>query len=135
MHDWDLISRPYLNYRIYRFYKRKNDSTPEIISFFAVLTLVGLNIETTWILMDFFYPMLHYLSQRKVLLIFAIVALIHYLILYRGKRYEEIYNEFDRDGHLYKKWDLSVSLYIVLSIVYMLIVIAVAIYRRQGYLF
>jgi uncharacterized membrane protein YhfC len=112
----------YLNYKIYRFYRRKKDSTPAAMAILAVTTLFFLNIFLVGSIVDLVYPFVKKIEMIKTTAIGLgiICFIINYLLLYRNKYYEEIFDYFDKYESKYKKWDLSVLLYIVLSILFAL---------------
>ncbi len=61
-----------------------------------------------------------------------ILAILNYLVLYKGKYYTEVFNKFDNESEKYKIWNNSVVIYIIASIFLMLIVLGVADYRHDG---
>jgi Ca2+/H+ antiporter len=124
----------YLSYRIYCFYRRKRDSTPQLFSFLATVVLIGTNILSIKILLSFIFPLLKQTSKYYVLGLFAFLSLLNYLFLYRNKYYEEVFDDFDRHGEKYSHWNRSVSWYIVLSIAFMLGVLVLADLRNHGHL-
>ena len=107
----------YMQYRIYKFYQRYKGSEPVWMSFLAPTTLLTLNILTLYIIIDLFKPIKISEERYEVYILMAIVSLFHYLFLYRNKKHIDVFRHFDRNRELYRKWDLSTILYIVLSIV------------------
>jgi predicted neutral ceramidase superfamily lipid hydrolase len=88
----------------------------------AVTTLFFLNIFLVGSIVDLVYPFVKKIEMIKTTAIGLgiICFIINYLLLYRNKYYEEIFDYFDKYESKYKKWDLSVLLYIVLSILFAL---------------
>lgn len=124
----------YLHYRIYKFYQRKKDSMPQLFSLLAPSALVGLNILSVAFTLGFFYPDFGIFFNKHVCVaIFLILVLINYLVLYRGKYYEEIFADFDKYQDRYNSWKNSVPIYIISSIVLLLVVLAIADYRHDGH--
>ncbi|RNC63847.1 hypothetical protein D7D25_14115 [Proteiniphilum sp. X52] len=121
----------YLNYRIYKFYQRRKDSTPAIASFFACITLLFLNIFIILAMIDFLWPLSYFDSKYNALLLMFLLALLNYLLLYRKKKHVDIFHHFDRNRELYRKWDLSTTLYIVGTIVFMLVILIIADIRNH----
>jgi Ca2+/Na+ antiporter len=126
----------YLNYRIYKFYERKRDSTPAFFSFSATMVLVSLNIFSIIGATGFFINPVHDLilkaTKYSILILYAAIGLFNYLTLYKNKYYEEVFDDFDKQGENYKGWNLSVKLYIILSIVFLLGTLALADLRNHG---
>src|SRR5690349_5178021 len=106
----------YLNYRIYNYYRRK-DSMPVFFSFLATTTLVTLNIFSIGGLAGFLFESVHRLivsvNKYWMLVLYASIALTNYLVLYRGN-YEDIFTSIDRNRDLYRRWDRSITLYIII---------------------
>ena len=121
----------YLTYRIYKFYQRKKDTTPVLASFFACVMLLGINISTILILVNLFKPLSYFESKYNALPLMLLLALLNYFLLYRKKKYVDIFHHFDRNRELYRKWDLSVTLYIIGTIVFMLVVLIIADIRNN----
>jgi len=74
----------YLNYFIYRFYKRKKDNMPELFSFGGTITLFVFNLLTVWMIYDFvtnFWAIPEPIPHGKVWVMvgYAFLALINYL--------------------------------------------------------
>lgn len=123
----------YLNYRIYSFYRRKKDSMPQLFSFLATVTLVGINILSIDTLISFFFPLVkNVVTKYHAIGLFAFLSVLNFLFLYRNKYYEEVFDDFDKQGENYKGWNLSVKLYIILSIVFLLCTLALADLRNHG---
>lgn len=121
----------YLNYRIYKFYQRKKDSTPVLASFFACIMLLGINISTMLIFINFFKSLLYFESKYNALPLMLLLALLNYLLLYRKKKHIDVFHHFDRNRELYRKWDLSVTLYIIGTVAFMLVVLIIADIRNH----
>lgn len=126
----------YLNYRIYRFYERKKEGIPGFFSFSATMVLVSLNIFSIIGLGGFFLSSVHdlivSLNKYSIIVLYAGIGMFNYLTLYKNKYYEEIFNDFDKNTEKYKPWNLSVKLYIVLSITLLLVTLVIADLRNHG---
>lgn len=124
----------YLNYRIYSFYRRKRESIPAFFSFLATTTLAMINIQTVLGLYNFYHQFLNKHTNYKwwVLGMICSLSLLNYLILYRNKYYEEVFDDFDKNGEKYKGWNLSVRLYIIFSVIALLIMLVFADLRNHG---
>ncbi len=127
----------YLNYRIYRFYERKRDSIPGFFSFSATVVLVSFNIFSLVGLSGFFlnpvYDFIVSLTKYSIIGLYALLGLFNYLTLYRGEYYKEVFSDFDKYEDRYRSWKKSVPIYIISSIVFTLIVLAIADYRHDGH--
>ena len=123
----------YLSYRTYKFYQRHKDSDPIIYSFMVPTTLLSLNLLTLYIIIDTFKPIKLSEDLYEAYILMGVVALFHYLLLYRKKKYIDVFHHFDRNRELYRKWDLSTMLYIVLTIVFWLTTLYIGI-RRKGFI-
>ncbi|BAX79998.1 hypothetical protein ALGA_1623 [Labilibaculum antarcticum] len=64
----------------------------------------------------------------------GILAILNYLVLYRGGYYKEVFEDFDRAGDSYQHWNKYVSIYIISSIFLFLVVLLIADYRFDGHL-
>ena len=126
----------YLNYRIYSYYNRKRDSMPALFSFLGTMVWASINIFSILGTSGFFISSVHELifkaSKYSVLILYAVIGSFNYLFLYRNKYYEEVFEDLDKHGEKYKHWNLSVKLYIILSIVFMLGTLAIADLRNHG---
>lgn len=122
----------YLNYRIYKYYKRKKDNIPVFTAFLISIVLLYMNIFSILSIIDFLKPFLFLSNKLHVLTLMLILAILNYLVLYKGKYYTEVFNKFDNESEKYKIWNNSVVIYIIASIFLMLIVLGVADYRHDG---
>jgi hypothetical protein len=125
----------YLNYCVYRFYNRKKDEIPVYTAFLVPILLVMLNTATIdcvyWFIRDFWIiPQMAHLRIKAVVYM-SFLGLINYLLLYRKKKYEDVFEEFRRNYDRYKKWNKSVKLYIILTIVVAILVSIIADVRNQ----
>jgi hypothetical protein len=126
----------YLNYRIYKFYQRKNESIPAFFSFSATAVLLGFNIFSLIGLSGFVFSAVHNfifsLNKYSVLVLFAIVGLFNYFTLYRNKFYEEVFDDFYKHEEKYEAWNLSILVYLALSVVLLLCTLVIADLRNHG---
>lgn len=123
----------YLNYRIFKFYERKRNSMPAWFSFLASTTLTSINFISLIGIAGFMYPFLNNINKIHALILMAICALLNYLVLYRGKYYVEVFDDFEKYESRYNSWEKSVPIYIISSIVLFFIVLAIADYRHDGH--
>jgi putative copper export protein len=121
----------YLNYRIYKYYQKKRDSTPAIFSFFGSALLLFMNIFSSIMIVDYFKPIFHLLSKFYIVVLMLILAAFNYLTLYRNKRFKEIFDGFDMNRQSYQKWDLSINIYFILTILLFLAVLIIADIRNH----
>jgi Ca2+/Na+ antiporter len=126
----------YLNYVIYRFYKRKKDNTPVFRAFFVTILLIAFNLLTIrsiyFFIKDFsVIPQSSGHYKIEGIVFFSFLGLINYLLLYRKKKYEDVFWEFQNNYDKYKKWDKSVKWYIILSIVTTIVVSIIADIRNH----
>jgi MFS superfamily sulfate permease-like transporter len=130
----------YLNYFIYRFYDKKwgNRDNPMFRALTIPTLLVYLNAFTIWMIYEFItdfwtipktYP--HY--KIVIVAIFIFLGIVNYLILYRKKKYVKVFDEFKKNNDNYKHWNLSVKLYIILSIALFLIALIIADMRNNNF--
>lgn len=124
----------YLNYRIYKFYQKKRDSMPVLFSFLGSVLLVYMNTFSVFGLIGFYYPSTEYTNKLYVLMVMLILAVFNYFTLYKGKRYIDVFDDFDKEIDKYKSWNKSVPIYIISSILLMLVVLLIADYRHDGHL-
>ncbi|WP_148038940.1 hypothetical protein [Proteiniphilum sp. X52] len=82
-------------------------------------------------MIDFLWPLSYFDSKYNALLLMFLLALLNYLLLYRKKKHVDIFHHFDRNRELYRKWDLSTTLYIVGTIVFMLVILIIADIRNH----
>ena len=61
----------------------------------------------------------------------SFLGLINYLLLYRKKKYEDVFEEFRRNYDKYKKWNKSVLAYIIITCLLMIIVLVIAVLRNE----
>ena len=123
----------YLNYRIYKFYDRKGEMMPAYFSFLATTALMFINIFILLAAVNFFIPFFKLGNKYYTIALMVVLAFLNYLILYRGKYYEEVFSDFDRAQEKYKSWKKSVPIYIISSILLLLVVLAIADYRHDGH--
>ena len=125
----------YLNYCIYRFYVNRKDDIPVYSALLVSVTLISLNAVTIrgiyWFIYDFWTIPHTSHSNIKVIAFMSFLGLINYLLLYRKKKYEDVFEEFRRNYDKYKKLDKSVKLYIILTIVTTILVLVIADVRNQ----
>lgn len=123
----------YLNYRIYRFYKRKRDSMPVFFSYAATTLLMFINIFILLAVVNFFIPFFQLGNKYYTIVLLALLAIFNYLVLYRGKYYQEVFSYFEKHKSRYESWEKSVPIYIISSILLLLIILAIADYRHDGH--
>ena len=126
----------YLNYYIYRFYKKYGDQIPVFSAGGATTLLVCLNIFTVYAaygLITDFWVVTEFGRHHKFKMVtfMAFFGLINYLLLYRNRKYVDIFDDFKTKKELYKKWDKLSLLYIVLSVALLLTVLIVADWRNR----
>ena len=125
----------YLNYCIYRFYVNRKDDIPVYSALLVSVTLISLNAVTIrgiyWFIYDFWtIPHMSH-SNIKVIAFMSFLGLINYLLLYRKKKYEDVFEEFRRNYDKYKKWNKSVLAYIIITCLLMIIVLVIAVLRNE----
>lgn len=125
----------YLNYKIYSFYKKKKDSTPVAMAFFVSILLIYFNLFTVLYLIDpdSFIEYTIYYSKIKSIGLGISLGIINYFILYRKKKYVDIFDNFDTYLEKYQHWDQSVKMYIIFSIVICLGTLVYADFRNHNY--
>ncbi len=125
----------YLNYRIYSYYRRK-DTMPVFFAFLVTTTLVTLNIFSVGGLGGFLFESLHRfilsLSKYWMLGLYTLIALINYIVLYRANYYENVFASIDRNRDNYRRWDKSITVYIIISVLLLLCVLVMADLRNHG---
>lgn len=118
----------YLNYLIYRYYDRKRDNMPSFFSFWATVILLACNILSILGVIGFFVPIFETSHKLYVLLTLGILSLFNYTLLYRNNYHKEVFAKFDKAGNKYENWNRLVATYIIGSIVFLLIVLALSDY-------
>ena len=124
----------YLNYYIYRFYGRYKGEPPVFRAWSTTTFLLSLNIftiDTTYRLITDFWIIPTGFKRIESFSFLALLGLFNYLLLYRKKRYEEIFDDFKADSDYYKKWDKSVRIYIWSSVLSLLTVLAISVWRNH----
>lgn len=106
---------------------------PQLFSFLGASLLVYLNIFSVVGVFGFFYPIYKNTNKFYALLLMLIIAFLNYILLYRNKYYEEVFTSFDKSKGKYKRWDKTVPIYIIGSVVLLLIVLAISDYRYDGH--
>ena len=124
----------YLNYRIYKFYQKKEDSMPILFSFLGTLLLLFMNLFSILLIVDFFKSFLSLGNKYCVLVPMLVLATFNYVVLYKGGNYISIFEGFDNSSDKYKSWNRYVLIYIIGSVSLMLIVLGIAGYRHNGHL-
>jgi len=107
---------------------------PVLFSFLGTLLLVFMNIFSVLSIIDLFSPFLLQINKYFVLLLMFIIALFNYLILYKGNYYIDVFDDFDNSNDKYKSWNKYVSIYIIGSVAFMLVVLGIENYRHNGHL-
>lgn len=105
---------------------------PVLYSFLATTMLVSFNIEAIAGTIHVFYPYLPVHSKYYALILILAIGLMNYFILYRNKYYETVFNDFDLYKVNYKRWDLSVKVYIISSILILLVTLVLADLKNHG---
>jgi Mn2+/Fe2+ NRAMP family transporter len=126
----------YLHYKIYAFYVKKKDSTPCWYSASATALLIYFNIFCIFGIIGFFgefLDMIKYVGKYEILILPFSLLVINYLILYRKKKYIEVFDYFRKNIDSYKKWDKSVKIYIIGSIIIFLLVLIFADLRNHNF--
>ncbi|PWG77957.1 hypothetical protein DDR33_24815 [Pararcticibacter amylolyticus] len=127
----------YLNFRVYKFYQKKKDSIPVFYAFLVTSTLLCLNVFILLGGLGLFMPLFQQLVNLKVMLTtYALIGFLNYLFLYRAHLYEEVFGEFEHDAVRYnmRSWDISVKLYIIVSISLFLLLLVIADLKNHGHL-
>ena len=122
-----------LHYTIYKFYQRKNDSSPASGSFFVVSAVFSMNLLTLLILFDYFLKVLGDINKWIIVIVILVFVLgLNYFALYKGGSYKIIFNKLENDSLLdLKKVNLIVGIYLFLSFI---AVISAAQFVSQNYL-
>lgn len=117
----------YLNYKVYKFYKRKHGRVPVFSAFLATLMLACLNVYTLTCIGYFLNRRVKQLfSARNAIILVASLALLNYLLFYAGNRYKEVFNDIDIELADYSIWNRSIRIYIITSIVLSFVVLVIA---------
>lgn len=127
----------YLNFFIYRHYEKKKDA-PVITTLLVTSLLVNLNVFTIYTIYQFatdFWtiPKLHQDYKIIIIAFLSFLVIVNYFLLFYKKRYVEIFDEFKKNNKIYKHWDMSAKLYIILSIVVCLIILIIADLRNHNF--
>ncbi len=104
----------YLNYFIYRFYENR-DPDPFIYSLNGSSLLIVLNFMTFYYGISYFWMGVSLSLDYWVGIIAIAIIFANYLILYKGEKYIEVFNEYRIiDNH---KQSIFCVVYIIVSIV------------------
>jgi hypothetical protein len=115
----------------------KKDSLPVFYAFLVTSTLLCLNVFILFGGVGLFIPLVRQLVNVKVVLTtYALISFLNYLILYRALLYKEVFEEFEHEIVRYnmKNWDMSVKLYIIISISLFLLLLVIADLKNHGHL-
>ena len=121
----------YLNYRVYKFYQRKKESIPVFTSFLLCSLFLHLNLLSVIGVIHFFRYLFFLGNKLYILLMMLSLAAFNYIVLYRNRKYKDVFHHFDRNRDLYRKWDLSVKIYIWGTIFLMFVVLIIADIRNH----
>jgi len=99
---------------------------PLLFSFLGTVLSICLNVFSIFGILGFFYPLASYINKINVLILIVFVSGFNYFTLYKNKQFEEIFDDFDKNRDLYKKWDISIVSFIVFTILLFLSVLIVA---------
>lgn len=113
--------------------KGKEIVYPIFFLFIGTVVLLFMNIFSILTIINLFIPLFEFGNKYFALMLMAILALFNYLVLYKGKYYEEVFADFDRMTEKYESWNRSVAVYIISSILLILIVLAIADYKYDGH--
>lgn len=105
---------------------------PVFFSFLATTLLLTINIESIAGSIHLLNPYLPDNSKYYALLLMIVIAIINYLVLYRNNYHEVVFNDFDLHREKYKKWDLSIKVYIIVSILILLVTLVLADLKNHG---
>ena len=126
----------YLNYKIYKYYIRKKDSTAFFTAWLASGGLLSLNLLSLVFAIDYIVKteiinVENYLFFGIIFIFFGPV--INYLMIYKGKRYINFFDEFEANRNLYKKWDLPINLYIIITGIFLFTILILFDIRNNDY--
>ena len=127
----------YLNFYIYRYYKRKQD-VPLISTLLVVALLLHLNVFTIIIIYQFITdfwntPKLDPNYKIIVIVFLFFLVILNYFLLYHNKKYVKIFDKFKKNIEIYQRWNFFTKLYIVLSILLCLVILIIADLRNHNF--
>lgn len=127
----------YLNYRIYNYYDKRQDS-PVISSLLTMTLLAFINvfsIHTIYSFITDFWAVQKLLPNYKIIITFSIIILIliHYFLFYHKRKHINIFKEFKENADKYRKWNFLIKLYIFGSIGVCLITLIIVDLRNHNF--
>lgn len=127
----------YLNFFIYRHYKKKRDA-PIISTLLITSLLIYINVFTISTIYQFatdFWtvPELHQNYKSIIILFLFFLVILNYFLLYHNKKYVKIFDKFKKNNEIYQHWDMPTRLYIILSIILCLITLIIADLRNHNF--
>lgn len=115
------------------FYKRR-DNMPVFFSFLATTLLLTINIESIVGSIHLLHYFLPDNSKYYALLLMIVIAIMNYFVLYRNNYHAVLFNDFDLHREKYRRWDLSIKVYITVSILLLLVTLVLADLKNHGHL-
>lgn len=104
----------------------------------VVSLLLHLNIFTIYMVYLFvvdFWTIPKLNPNYKVIIIIFLSSLViaNYFLIYYKKKYLKIFEKFENNNEIFKHWDISAKLYIIMSIVICVIVLIIADLRNHNF--
>lgn len=117
MPDFDMEFYYYLNYIIFDFYKKRNDSAPLSASFFLPLLFISFNAMSILFWSSVLFDFKITITKKTSILLCVVIAIINYFLLYHKRRYKNIFENIEKEKRLYKeKYGVSAKIYIAFTI-------------------
>lgn len=107
---------------------------PVFFAFMATTALLMVNVQSIYFLLHLLQPKVPLVSKYYVIPLIFGIGLTNYLALYRNRHYKTIFDNFDKERTLYKKWKLSIQLYIIVSLFLLVAVLSVADLKNHGHI-
>ncbi len=127
----------YLNFVIYRYYNKK-EKTPIFATLAVTSLLLNLNIFSIYMVYlfvtDFWtIPKLNSNYKAIIIIFLSFLVITNYFLIFYKKKYIKIFDNFKKNSEIFKHWDISAKLYIIMSIVICIIVLIIADLRNHNF--
>ena len=122
----------YFNYRIYKFYESKKESDPEMVTFFASVMLLFLNMISILFVINFYYPILNMINKYYFIGLYIFLCIVNYISFYKGKKYLKVFDDFSKQENDNPRRKIFFRVYFILTILIILVLLFFVEFKRKG---
>ena len=123
----------FLNYVVYAWYE-KRDNLPMMFAISVPVVLMGFNILSITYLLSIIFNFSLPFTKVNVMIMLIALTMFSYVVLYRKKRYIEIFGEYKKKQAHLRRHRRYARLYIIASILFLLVTLVIADIRFDGHL-